>query len=60
MRILRKLFVLAIAALFLAQFVGIAGGQDVNGRDAQKPRRTGSQSRQPISATSHYRCSRWR
>ncbi|MGA7754159.1 MAG: hypothetical protein WCB05_15090 [Candidatus Sulfotelmatobacter sp.] len=39
MRILRKLFVLAIAALFLAQFVGIAGGQDVNGRDAQKPRK---------------------
>jgi len=39
MRILRKLFVLAIAALFLAQFLGVAGGQDVNGQDAQRPRK---------------------
>ena len=39
MTILRKLFVLAIAALFLAQFVGVAGGQDANGHDAQRPKK---------------------
>ena len=44
MKILRNLFILAIfilaiTALFLAQFVDVASGQDVNGQDAQKPRK---------------------
>jgi hypothetical protein len=39
MTIFRKLFVLSIAALFLAQFVGVASGQDVKGQDVQKPRK---------------------
>jgi hypothetical protein len=39
MKILRNLFILAITALFLAPFVDVASGQDVNGQDAQKPRK---------------------
>lgn len=39
MKILGNLFILAITALFLAQFVDVASGQDVKGRDAQKPRK---------------------